>query len=343
MSIGFYYKKIICGFNKGGDFLKEKPKIPEKREDSLMKGSQNELKKSSIQIPIIAVKGIAVLLCVLMVFVVGTFLHYHQITQSEVSAEIKAREIMQQNNDEQGKQIEALARTTVSLQADLARLNSLDAEIRQIVNNENVANPSQTGVSPTGTHKGQGGPTGPIQGQPEPSNLSDITKLANDLHTEVTIREQSLAELKQEALARQARLAATPSIWPVGGDITSRFGWRSSPWGSGIGGDNDSDYHPGIDIANNVGTAVFATADGEVVKGEWTGGYGNLVQIDHGNGIATLYGHNSQIIVHVGQVVKKGQVIAYMGSTGNSTGPHCHYEVRVNGTAVNPESFLVLK
>jgi murein DD-endopeptidase MepM/ murein hydrolase activator NlpD len=139
-----------------------------------------------------------------------------------------------------------------------------------------------------------------------------------------------------EKMARSTdRLATKPSIWPTSGEVTSGFGWRNSPWGDG------SEFHPGIDIANSMGTPIVATADGEVVKSEASGGYGNIVQIDHGNGITTIYGHNSRIIVNVGQSVKKGQVISYLGSTGRSTGPHVHYEVRVNGTAVDPTSFMV--
>lgn len=131
-------------------------------------------------------------------------------------------------------------------------------------------------------------------------------------------------------------LAAMPTIWPTSGEVTSRFGWRSSPWGDG------REMHSGIDIANSFGTPIYATADGEVVQSGWAGGYGNIVQIHHGNGIETIYGHNSRVIAAVGQTVKKGQVIAYLGSTGRSTGPHLHYEIRVNGTAVDPISYLVL-
>lgn len=131
-------------------------------------------------------------------------------------------------------------------------------------------------------------------------------------------------------------LATTPSIWPARGTITSGFGWRISPFGDG------NELHPGVDIAYAMGAPVVATADGEVVVSGPAGGYGNLVQIDHGNGIVTLYGHNSQLAVTVGQQVKKGQVIAYAGSTGYSTGPHVHYEVRVNNTSIDPMKYLVL-
>ncbi|CUH94192.1 putative secreted protein [Propionispora sp. 2/2-37] len=131
-------------------------------------------------------------------------------------------------------------------------------------------------------------------------------------------------------------LATTPSLWPASGAVTSGFGQRNSPWEDG------SELHPGIDIAAGIGTPVVATADGEVVKSGWSGGYGNIVQIDHGNGIETIYGHNSKVAVIVGQKVKKGQIVSFAGSTGRSTGPHVHYEIRVNGTAVDPIKFLVL-
>lgn len=130
-------------------------------------------------------------------------------------------------------------------------------------------------------------------------------------------------------------LATTPSIWPAKGAVTSGFGWRVSPFGG------STELHQGVDIASDAGTPVVATADGEIVQSGWWGDYGNLVQIDHGNGLATFYGHNAQLLVRVGQTVLKGQVIAYAGSTGRSTGPHVHYEVRRNGAAVDPWRYLV--
>ena len=122
-----------------------------------------------------------------------------------------------------------------------------------------------------------------------------------------------------------------PSIWPTTGVVTSPYGLR---WGG-------TDFHPGMDIANDMGTPIVATADGVVDYAGWNaGGYGNMVDIDHGNGIMTRYGHASQVVVSTGQHVKRGQLIAYMGSTGFSTGPHVHYEVHVNGNRVNPISYL---
>ena len=122
--------------------------------------------------------------------------------------------------------------------------------------------------------------------------------------------------------------------WPTSGSITSRFGGRKSP--GGIGSTN----HKGIDIANRRGTPIYAAVGGTVIYAGWMRGYGYLVQISHGNGVVTYYGHNSSLTVSVGQHVYKGQQIAKMGSTGNSTGNHCHFEIRVNGVAKNPLNYL---
>ena len=122
--------------------------------------------------------------------------------------------------------------------------------------------------------------------------------------------------------------------WPTTGRITSTFGGRKSP--GGIGSTN----HKGIDIAGRYGSPIYAADGGTVTYSGWMGGYGYLVRIDHGNGKTTYYGHNSSLLVSVGQHVYKGQQIARMGSTGNSTGNHCHFEVRINGVAKNPLNYL---
>ena len=128
--------------------------------------------------------------------------------------------------------------------------------------------------------------------------------------------------------------AETPNIWPVAGPISSYYGYRTSP--SGIG----STFHEGVDIAGDYGTPISATAAGTVTKAGWVGGYGYLVEVRHADGIVTRYGHNSAVLVYEGQHVDQGSMIALMGSTGNSTGPHCHYEVRIHGEAVDPMYFL---
>ncbi len=128
--------------------------------------------------------------------------------------------------------------------------------------------------------------------------------------------------------APTGRASAAGFVWPVHGILTSGFGWR---WGR---------MHEGIDLAVPSGTPVVAAASGTVVVAGWLGGYGNLVVIDHGNGIATAYGHNTSVTVGYGQSVAQGQLVAYSGNTGHSTGPHVHFEVRVSGSPVDPLGYL---
>ena len=128
--------------------------------------------------------------------------------------------------------------------------------------------------------------------------------------------------------------AETPNIWPVAGPLSSYYGYRTSPGGIG------STFHEGVDIAGDYGTPISATAAGTVTQAGWVGGYGYLVEVKHADGIVTRYGHNSAVLVYEGQHVDQGSMIALMGSTGNSTGPHCHYEVRIHGEAVDPMYFL---
>jgi murein DD-endopeptidase MepM/ murein hydrolase activator NlpD len=128
---------------------------------------------------------------------------------------------------------------------------------------------------------------------------------------------------------------AIPSAMPVSGiHFTSGFGVRSDPFR------RRAAMHAGVDLAGPIGTKIYATADGVVDRSQWVNGYGNLVELDHGRGIHTRYGHLSKALVKPGQHVKRGELIALMGSTGRSTGSHLHYEVRVDGKAVNPIPFM---
>lgn len=126
----------------------------------------------------------------------------------------------------------------------------------------------------------------------------------------------------------------TPELWPITGHVTSSFGERLDPF------NGEGAFHAGIDIAASYGTPVFAPADGVVMKAGPASGYGREIILNHGDGITTIYGHVSGYAVAAGQDVKQGQVIGYVGSAGRSTGPHLHYEVRVNNTPVNPHKYL---
>lgn len=123
-------------------------------------------------------------------------------------------------------------------------------------------------------------------------------------------------------------------VWPLNGPVTSPYGWRTHPiYGT-------SRFHSGLDIGGDYGLPIVAAASGVVSHSGWISGYGYTVIIDHGGGVSTLYGHNEDLVVGVGQSVGQGQTIAWCGSTGNSTGPHCHFEVRINGEVTNPYDYL---
>lgn len=141
-------------------------------------------------------------------------------------------------------------------------------------------------------------------------------------------------ELKsyEEVLKRRTTV---PSIWPVTGELTDGFGGRRNPFGG-----FSSEFHTGQDIATLWGTPVAAAANGTVIFAGWQNGYGQLVVIDHGNGLTTRYGHLSGIEVEVGQRLARGEILGRVGSTGRSTGPHLHYEVRINDEPVNPLQYL---
>jgi murein DD-endopeptidase MepM/ murein hydrolase activator NlpD len=136
------------------------------------------------------------------------------------------------------------------------------------------------------------------------------------------------------SLSQWVNAASAPMLWPVIGPITGSFGERVDPF------NGEGAFHSGVDISSTYGQPVLAPADGVVTYADFYNGYGRMLQIDHGNGISTRYGHLSGFAVTDGQMVHKGQVIAYVGLSGRSTGPHLHYEVRIHDTPVNPHKFL---
>jgi murein DD-endopeptidase MepM/ murein hydrolase activator NlpD len=152
---------------------------------------------------------------------------------------------------------------------------------------------------------------------------------------ESQLREQSVLDLWESLSEKQSLMNAIPNIRPARGWITSRFGYRISPF------TGRPALHAGIDFAAAPGSPVYAPADGVVSFAGYDEGYGKMVAIDHGYGYSTRFGHNSQIYVQVGQRVNRWDIIASVGNTGRSTGPHCHYEVRVNGIPRNPANFIL--
>lgn len=177
--------------------------------------------------------------------------------------------------------------------------------------------------------------TGELAEEKASTDYSSLVVRIDRAVRETQLKEQSVIELWESLSERQSLLNATPNVKPARGWITSRFGYRLNPF------NGKQAMHAGIDIAASPGSPVYSPADGVVTFASYDESYGKLVSIDHGYGVSTRFGHNSQVYVHVGQKVSKWDVIAAVGNTGRSTGPHLHYEVRIGGTPVNPMNFVL--
>lgn len=241
----------------------------------------------------------------------------------------------------QEEQLHSLTAATNELTVRLSQLAALDSELRAMLRLDpeqpatDVAALIEAGRS-VSVAGGQG-PGAAAALAVDTSLLGDTGLLAGTVEVLVEETEQrmvSLQELHMAAAEQLAFDAARPSIWPTQGIVTSRYGYRSSPTGG------YREFHPAIDISAPLGTPVIATGDALVVFTGWQANLGNTVILDHGYNLQTVYGHVAKVAVAVGDRVKRDQAIAFVGSTGRSTGPHLHYEVQLHGNDVNPASYL---
>jgi murein DD-endopeptidase MepM/ murein hydrolase activator NlpD len=240
---------------------------------------------------------------------------------------------LQQQTQEQKSKIHFFSSKIEDLEKQLSRLKDFDKKIRIIANLEK----SQE----TTSFMGMGGPS--------PSDVREKLKAEKDekglthqlrtdierLESEATSQEESLSELEKLLQSKKEMLVHTPSIWPVHGWVTSGFGFRTNPF-TGL-----NQMHEGLDISNRIGTPVIATADGIVSDTGKDSSHGNVVVVSHGFGMNSRYFHLNKVFVRAGQKVKRGDKIAEVGTTGKSTGPHLHYEVRVNGIPANPARYIL--
>ena len=254
------------------------------------------------------------------------------IDYARLRIELPGKQALMRENAGQKVELMNLAGKVRDLETNLAKLNLFDKKLRVIANID---------TPPAGKKlRGMGGSaagddffptTGPQTAELVERMKGELAAL-NDL---ARSQETSFTELQEQLMKRTSYLASTPSIWPTRGWVTSTFGRRVDPF-TGL-----PHSHHGIDIANRVGTPVAVTADGVVTKTSWTRALGKYVQVRHGYGYKTVYGHLAETFVKVGQRVKRGDRIATMGNTGRSTGPHLHYAVLVNGSAVNPFNYIL--
>ena len=233
---------------------------------------------------------------------------------------------------EQSLQIRYLAAKVNEFADRMEELNQYDKKIRILANYQT----REDKVIPLGIG-GSGSETTRIKdlfNQDHKKLINDINHNVSKLNDAASIREKSFAELLNFLQEKKSMIASTPLIWPVNGWVTSEFGTRVSPFGSGI------EFHKGLDIATRMGNEVIATAEGFVMEAGYYAVDGNMIKIDHSHGFTTTYSHLANITVAQGTRVKRGQLIGYVGDTGRSTGSHLHYAVYINKIPVNPRRYL---
>jgi len=239
---------------------------------------------------------------------------------------VRERKALDDASRESQAQLDAFATRVGEMQAEILRLNALgerlvdmadlDSEEFDFESAPSVGGPEDVGVASA-------------------TSLDELMGDARDMVALIIDRKRKLEQLEQSIMEKDLEKHATPSGWPIhSGYISSKFGYRRHPTGG------RTRFHSGVDFASKRGTPVHATADGVVVFSGWRSGYGRLVEIRHMDGMVSRYAHNQTNLVAQGEMVEKGQVIAKLGSTGRSTGPHVHFEVRIDGQAVNPLKYI---
>ncbi|MBU0462760.1 MAG: M23 family metallopeptidase [Proteobacteria bacterium] len=261
---------------------------------------------------------------------------YFQLKKTSYDAIILSQTINKQHNEikNQRTQIQSFAVKIEALKKQVDNLSKFEDKVRLIADiNQTSDSSGLIGIG--GIPKNELGPDIPL-GKKHNNLMREMHQQINQ--TSLAAKKQGLdfEDLIKQLEQKRNYLASTPSIRPVnGGWITSKFGYRTSPF------TGQKDFHSGIDISNRSGTEIIASADGRISYAARKMYIGNMVVIDHGHGLNTRYGHLKKILVKEGQKVKRGDVIALLGNTGQSTGPHVHYEIQLNGTPVNPLNYIL--
>jgi murein DD-endopeptidase MepM/ murein hydrolase activator NlpD len=244
-----------------------------------------------------------------------------------------------------------IARSYTRMLLKVSQVNQLRTEKNQLLSDysrlEQVAKERDLQVASLGSIAGEVSALYGLKSQPmvtaasEHIQNSEVDSSLDQLHalrmsalSGATAAGLTMGLTRNASTADWIRANSIPNLWPVDGQVTGSFGERIDPF------NGEGAFHRGVDIGSPVGTQIIAPADGVVAFADVVGGYGRALQIDHGNGISTRYGHLSGFAVTAGQAVHRGDVIGYVGDSGRSTGPHLHYEVRINDTPVNPYKYL---
>jgi len=273
------------------------------------------------------VKGVSV-------FVMGVLLFVMYFSYDYIHIRREQRELarLKQQTVEQRKQIEGLVARVDQFSEKMEELKQFDKKIRMMANMDKGRDKEQW--------LGIGGPVA-VESRLRSQMAADdkeliagVGKQVDRLMDEAVSRENSFDNLMTFLKQKKSIMEATPSIWPVMGWVTSEFGWRADPFS------NEREFHKGLDIATKVGRMIQAPADGIIAEASYESDLGQMIRIDHGHGISTIYGHLSKTAVKPGTAVKRGDRIGYVGNTGRSTGSHLHYAVELRGVLVNPRKYL---
>jgi len=323
----------------------------------LVTNDESQTRKVSIPVSYFKISAFVIAVVVISLFA-GLIDYFGLLVQSIENKKLKIENLNLQ------KQFQVVEGKLETLQSGLDRVGMMTSKLRLITDTQmkdraeklnfpaqsQAANNSDTNPPPQERMTGEqmleqepiiatDNPVNTLKGEiateKSTSNYATLVIRIDEAVKDSQLKEQSVIELWEMLSDRQSLLSATPNIKPARGPIGSRFGYRIDP----INGKQK--MHAGVDIAAPIGTPVRAPADGVVSFAGWDEFYGKLVSIDHGYGVLTRFAHNSQIYVQVGQKVNKFDVIAASGTTGRSTGPHVHYEVRVNGIPVNPMNYIL--
>ena len=272
-------------------------------------------------------KGIA--FCAMAVILASMYAYYDYIKIKRDKIEL---ERLRRQTREQKVQIEDLAEKVNNFAMRMEELSQLDKNIRTIANVEDKRYKGQIlGIGGSINDEAR------LRAHTETDQRMVIAKIdqnVEQLSKDAVEQKNSFNELFKFLKKQKSILAATPSIWPVQGWVTSEFGFRSSPIGGG------REFHKGIDIATRMGVHVVAPADGIVSETTYDRDVGHMIRIDHGYGISTWYGHLLRTAAKQGNMVKRGDLLGYVGNSGRSTGSHLHYSVILNGIPVNPRKYL---
>lgn len=292
----------------------------------ILPGPNSRVRKYSISKTFLKNAGLAALAGILVSTVMfGEYFH--------MKGKVWELDSLRSQTRQQGEQLKQFAGSIVDMKSQMAQLKALSDRLSSVASVGGRGKKQQfLGIG--GTSEMSTVNLDELGKKTQKEQLEQMSQELDSLKSEAARQESGMKRLAEYFEHRNSILSSTPNIWPVRGFITSEFGKRTSPiYGT-------QQFHQGLDIANAIGTPVVAPANGTVSETGYNSGYGHYIMIQHGYGMVTLYGHLSKVVVHDGQRVKKGELIGNVGNTGSSTGPHLHYEVRINGVPTNPRRYI---